>query len=121
MNHAAVAALMSKHKRDLLVSHVDGSAEIPVALWGDDRGALRTSTALIAAGLLSPVPAMPRPRFTRITEDGRMVLALILAEYAEALVRAGAEVAVGAPTAWPRLRAKEPYAGAPGSAAPAGL
>jgi hypothetical protein len=72
-----------------LIAHVDGSAPYVVT----DFFRLKTSRALLDHGLVSFYQATgsrhPARRSTFITNDGRQVLACILAEYADALVAAG--------------------------------
>jgi hypothetical protein len=85
-NPILMAAELTPLQRNFLIKHIDGSGEIPVPVFVAERKGPRA--ALIARGLLKP----NRPNFaskTLLTEKGRAVLAIILGEYADALVRAG--------------------------------
>lgn len=86
MLHKRVAHELKHSQRDLLIAHVDGSADIAVPVFVTEKTSARN--ALIAKGLLRPDRAVRATR-TIITEDGRQVLAHVLADYAEALIRAG--------------------------------
>lgn len=82
MFHERIARNLAPGPRALLLAHIDGSVPIRVA----ERAAARNS--LMAKGLLrSDRPN--RPTKTLITDDGRQVLAWVLAECADALTRAG--------------------------------
>lgn len=73
-------------QRNLLIAHIDGTNDITVPVFIKERTSARMG--LIAQKLIRP----DRPRWatkTTITEDGRQVLACVLADYAEALVAAG--------------------------------
>ena len=84
--HKQVARNLRFIERDLLVEHVDGEMDVPVPVFVKERMTARNS--LIAKGLIRP-DRPHRATKTIITEDGRQVLAVALAEYAEALLRAG--------------------------------
>lgn len=86
MIHKSVAGSLRRTERDILIEHVDGSSDVPVQFSVSDRQTARNR--LILKGLLR-ADRIDRPRKTIITEDGRQVLAYVLADYAEALVRAG--------------------------------
>jgi len=86
MSHSRVAKHLSPLQRNFLIKHINGGREIPVPVFMTELKGPRL--ALIRLGLLRP----NRQAFaskTLLTEDGRMVLAIILGEYADALVRAG--------------------------------
>lgn len=86
MNHKNVARSLSRAQRNLLIAHIDGTNDIAVPVFIKERTSARVG--LISLKLIRP----DRPRWatkTTITEDGRQVLATILADYAEALVAAG--------------------------------
>ena len=86
MNHKNVARSLSRAQRNLLIAHIDGTNDIAVPVFIKERTNARVG--LISLKLIRP----DRPRWatkTTITEDGRQVLATILADYAEALVAAG--------------------------------
>jgi hypothetical protein len=73
-------------QRNMLVDHIDG----PVDMTLTDPRIIQGRNTLIDQGLLQTSPPQAvRPRITILTELGRMALAAILAEYADALVRAG--------------------------------
>lgn len=86
---------ISIQMRDVLIDHVDGSCPYVTA-----AGVRNSSTiALMRRGYISFLPGlsghqMPtHPKETFITYEGRRVLAIILADAAEVLVRAGQFVA----------------------------
>lgn len=105
IDHREVADQLSKPQRDRLVEHVDGAAWIEPGIEADDVARMRSLTSLANLGLIRfPHTASHRPRKSVITEDGRMVLAMVLADYAEALLRAGlggAAVSPRSPEFWP--------------------
>jgi hypothetical protein len=75
-------------QRQMLIDHIDG----PLDITTRDAHLIPVRNSLIASGMLRPdTPAHIglRPRTTILTERGRFALAAILANYAEALVRAG--------------------------------
>jgi hypothetical protein len=78
---------LTKAQRDLLIDHVDG--EVPVILANNHYiSTIRNS--LMKMGLLkSSTPHTNWPRATLLTERGRLALSMVLADYADALVRAG--------------------------------
>lgn len=85
--------------RRLLIEHVGGNGRCQVVVT---RVAVRAARReLIKHGYISVVEGVKgRPRTTAISEYGREVAALILADYAEALVAAGAtEYGVAVPAA----------------------
>jgi hypothetical protein len=85
LSDAAIRKL-STHQRNLLIDHIDGEVDVVVS----DPHKVQCRNALMALGLLrgSPTQAV-RPRITVLTERGRMAVAMILGDYADALVRAG--------------------------------
>lgn len=87
MLHAAVAAALSKDCRDLLVEHIDGSA--PIGYINGLASKTRSRQALLDRRLIHYHGAQKYPTRTMINEDGRTVLAHVLASYADALIRAG--------------------------------
>lgn len=94
MLHKAVARSLSQPQRELLIEHVDGSRSLEIKVAVGKNNAARK--VLIAKRLLRP-DRRERPTKTFITDDGREVLAYVLAEYADALVRAGC-VGIATPT-----------------------
>lgn len=73
--------------RRVLLDHIDG-AEIALPIARDQSWPTRE--LLIRLGLVRfGQNGTDRPRTTKITEKGREVLACLLAEYADALLRAG--------------------------------
>lgn len=97
MNHKRIAHELSFTSRDLLIEHVDGSNDVPVPVYVTERCSARNG--LISKGLVRP-DRKERATKTVITDDGRQVLAYVLADYAEALVRAG-YTAIASPIATP--------------------
>lgn len=83
MNHRSVSYTLSRLQRDMLIEHIDGGI---VAV---DVTRLNTRDALVDRGLLVHIERGSRPLRTRLSEDGRAVVAAILADYAETLIRAG--------------------------------
>ncbi len=89
MDHKAVAASLRQAQRDLLVRHIDG--ETFLKLQADvrgGRGTLPTMRTLMDLKLIR-YSGWKSVQTTQLTEDGRMVLAYLLASYAEALIQAG--------------------------------
>jgi hypothetical protein len=86
-----ISALM----RDMLIDHLDDK-KVRVVEPGNFAGLdaskaairVQTTNALIARGWVRAGPGK-HPRFTIITDAGRAALAKLLAEYADALTRAG--------------------------------
>lgn len=94
MWHRTVAARLPRVAKDLLLAHIDGPRFINVPIVA---GTLEVSrTALLNRKLIRCDSLNARPTSTVITEDGRHVLAIILADYAEALIRAGYGIEVEA-------------------------
>lgn len=76
---------LSSYQRALLIDHIDGQVAVRLV-----DNLVMARKALIDAGLLKGVPVnTARPRYTSLTERGRMAVAMILGDYADALVRAG--------------------------------
>lgn len=76
---------LSSYQRTLLIDHIDGQVGVRLV-----DNLVMARKALIEAGLLIGVPAgTMRPRYTSLTERGRMAVAMILGDYADALVRSG--------------------------------
>jgi hypothetical protein len=85
LSDAAVRKLTS-HQRNLLIDHIDGPVDVVVT----DAHKVQCRNALIGLGLLRGTPSQAvRPRLTVLTERGRMAVAMVLGDYADALVRAG--------------------------------
>jgi hypothetical protein len=81
-----VVERLSTNQRALLISHIDGPFEMAEA----DLHMMRTRQALLKSGLLRGAPfGSIRPRQTELTERGRQAVAIILAEAADNLIRAG--------------------------------
>lgn len=75
-------------QRDLLLEHLDAVVAVDRHF---DRWRNRTRQTLVDIGFLAydfygPIPA--RPTATRITEAGRELLSVLLADYADVLARA---------------------------------
>jgi hypothetical protein len=94
-----VSRVVSNAMRDVLIKHLDGAA-VPISApsgstWNrsaehDRRRAIRFRTTrwLVELKMLRDDGHRP-PRATTITDKGRAALAAALADWAEALVRAG--------------------------------
>jgi hypothetical protein len=87
--------MISPSMRDVLIEHLDGPVAIiaPGAARGLEAMALATRAttlrALLNRGLLRTDAYVLRARHTIMTEAGRRELAEALADWADALVRAG--------------------------------
>jgi hypothetical protein len=89
--------ILTTGMRDVLIEHIDGP--VPIVRAGNLSGArckaeairYKSVWALMDRGLLIQRPGFS-PRFTIITEAGREELAKALADWADALVRAGYEI-----------------------------
>lgn len=79
---------LSIAQREELVRHVGGAQQFIIAARATD-GRIATTRSLIEFKLLRG-DDRHRPRFTYLTNLGREAAAIILAEYADALVEAGA-------------------------------
>lgn len=107
MFHEEVARKLTAEARNLLVDHVDGSRFVEVPVVIGER--TRTRQTLLNLRLLKygwlgedgkgKATYNPRPTATYMTDDGRHVLAIVLAEYADALIRAGYGIVQEAETA----------------------
>lgn len=86
MIHESVARSLRRTERDVLIQHVDGSNDVPVQFSVHDHRIARDRLVVMR---LIRSDRHERPTKTLITEDGRQVLAYVLADYAEALIRAG--------------------------------
>lgn len=89
-HYEAIATGLPRGARDLLLEHIDGPNFITVPVVAGERAQSRT--ALLDRELIRYNTSSPRPVNTIITEAGRYVLAVVLAMYAERLVRAGYSV-----------------------------
>lgn len=83
MNHIVIANTLQRDLRGVLLDHLDGDAPFDVS----DRARKPIAFALIDKGLLDFRDDARRA--TMITDDGRRVLAGVLAHYADKLSRAG--------------------------------
>lgn len=85
-----LASFMQRPSRELLMEHVDGEAWAEVGVVLKNSGRRNAMMTLMDRGLIrySGHKHMRR-QTTTITEDGRFVLAIILADFAEALIKAG--------------------------------
>lgn len=107
MFHDEIARKLPDAARALLIEHVDGSRFVEVPVVIGER--TKTRHTLLNLGLLKPgwIDAdgvqhgtySVRPSTTYITDDGRQVLAVILANYADALIRAGYGIVMETETA----------------------
>lgn len=85
-NERWIAEDLSALQRNFLIKHIDGAKEIPVPVFVHEQTGPRAN--LIKRDLIK----LNRPKFaskTLLTDKGRAVLAIILGDYADALVRAG--------------------------------
>lgn len=80
---ASIVRRLSGAQRELLIEHIDqGCPVLPQQVI--------TRNALLALELIRSTRPLDRhPRRTVLTERGRMVLAMLLGQYADALVKAG--------------------------------
>lgn len=85
--HQTIANGLPRGAKDLLFEHIDGESFIKVKIVVGDREASRG--VLLERKLIRYDSTSARPASTIITEDGRYVLATLLARYAEELIRAG--------------------------------
>lgn len=77
---------LTSAQRNHLLRHIDG-ARIGVSAGSEF---IVTSAALIRMNLVTAMPHnQPRPRYTIMTEAGRHAIAILLADAADSLVRAG--------------------------------
>lgn len=81
-------------QRDALIAHLDGPAPLIIAPRDRETAALMRETHRLAARGFLRYDRPDRPRATIITESGRMLLARALADWADALARAGGGVEV---------------------------
>jgi hypothetical protein len=89
--------LLSAAMRDMLIAHLDGqpvpiihSASVSGLSAKESQTRSITIAALISRGWIRfNNPNATTPRCTYLTEPGRHALAQVLAEYADALTRAG--------------------------------
>lgn len=88
MNHKAVAASLRQAQRDLLVRHIDGETFVNLQCDVRTKGAHPTMRTLMDLKLIR-YSGWKSVQTSRLTEDGRMVLAYLLASYADALIQAG--------------------------------
>lgn len=75
-------------QRKMLIDHIDGPIDVTVR----DTHLIPVRNSLLANGMLRPDStgqARIRPKATILTERGRYAMAATLANYAEALVKAG--------------------------------
>lgn len=77
---------LSVVQREVLIEHVAGAKAVVVSKQGDEG--YSTVLKLISLQLVRG-DHHHRPRFTMLTEAGREAAAMVLAEYADALVAAG--------------------------------
>lgn len=85
MSARSIASRMPKAQRDLLIAHIDGPQPLTIGHESMVRN------ALLARDLLRFNDRTAfRPKTTHLTDTGREVLCIILGDYADALVRAGA-------------------------------
>ncbi len=77
---------LSTAQREALLAHID----VRVAVVSSDRRIVHTRRSLMSMGLLRGCPTGSiRPVETALTEEGRRAACLILADYADALMRTG--------------------------------
>jgi len=68
----------------MLINHIDGTVDVTL----NDHHLVMVRKSLLDNGMIRGATQF-RPRATVLTERGRYALASVLADYAEALVRAG--------------------------------
>jgi hypothetical protein len=76
------ACRLTYEQRAILIKHIDGASPI----MSRNRPALK---GLIQRGIITDLYGGVRQRDTKLTDDGREILAALLAEYAEGLIAAG--------------------------------
>lgn len=81
---------MAHWLRDVLIEHMLAGGRMPYN-YAPHTKARRDRLRMITSGHLELI-GTPEGKFTEITEKGRAVLAYILADHADALVRAGKAV-----------------------------
>jgi hypothetical protein len=84
-----MAFQLSPPQRDMLIQHMDGRGVPP--LHRDSGNTYSTMCSLLARKLLKSDHRC-KPPLTHITDDGREALARALADWADALAKAGFEV-----------------------------
>jgi hypothetical protein len=90
VDHRNIVRRLSHVQREMLIAHIDGPKPIRTMPGPESKNERRTTRSLENFGLLSAKRTCAiRPRSTHLTDLGREVLAAVLANYAEALVRAG--------------------------------
>jgi hypothetical protein len=90
MDHRNIVRRLSHVQREMLIAHIDGPRPVRMMPGPDSKNERRTARSLENFGLLSVKRTCEiRPRSTHLTDLGREVLAAVLANYAESLVRAG--------------------------------
>jgi hypothetical protein len=103
--------LISRPQRDVLIAHLDGVA-VPIVrnaagvigmTASEVACRFHTTGALIIRGLLRTDNKI-KPTHTFITEEGRKIIARLLADWAEALTRAHYEAEDAAEMNKPNLR-----------------
>ena len=88
IRHRDLAARLNKARRDLLLEYVDGDRFLDVAVDRRNGNRDRTLCWAVDVGLIE-YGGYKDHRLSRLTEDGRLVLAYILASYADGLIQAG--------------------------------
>ncbi len=90
MWHQGVAQGLSWSQRNMLIAHIDGPQPVIVGTDFKPRYGLITRGLLRGViSLTAPPNHVKRPQFTCLTENGRSVLAWVLADYADKLIAAG--------------------------------
>ena len=89
MGAKEIARRMSHAQRELLIAHVPAHQPLDNTVSKPAADRRRTSRSLIGEDLLRYETASKRPMFSVLTELGREVAAIVLSEYAEALILAG--------------------------------
>lgn len=80
---------LTVYQRDMLVSHVDGAVDVVL----DNHHLVNVRNSLMRIGMLRGDSTHGiksiRPRTTVLTDRGRLALAMLLGNYADALTKAG--------------------------------
>jgi hypothetical protein len=81
---SALLSTLSNSQRDLLLLHIDRAVDVR----RDGGAKVHATLSLIRLGLIQGDVPGSRPKRTVLTEGGRFAVCLLLARYADALVRA---------------------------------
>lgn len=89
MGSKETARRLSHAQRELLIAHVPAHCPVDNTISKPAADRRRTARSLIGEELIRYETDSERPMFSVLTETGREVVAVVLGDYAEALIRAG--------------------------------